>query len=163
KNLSDRIMNPGGAVKSDPRRSLPAVDRLVRALEEKAPVAPPGAVREAVREVLEAERARLAHAGAAPPPARSQADPCAPAHARAQDLSRAHPQSVINATGILLHTNLGRAPLAAGAARAAEIAGRSYGDLEIDLGTGERGSRGAAVEHKLRLLSGAAGALAVNN
>src|SRR6185503_10638168 len=44
-----------------------------------------------------------------------------------------------------------------------EIAARSYGDLEIDLAAGERGSRGAAVEHKLRLLSGAGGSLVVNN
>src|SRR5262249_46840911 len=82
---------------------------------------------------------------------------------RAHELARPHPQRVINATGILLHTNLGRAPLAPGAARAVELAGRSYGDLELDLATGERGSRGAAVERRLRLLSGAAGALVVNN
>jgi L-seryl-tRNA(Ser) seleniumtransferase len=85
------------------------------------------------------------------------------AFARAADLARPHPQPVINATGILLHTNLGRAPLAPGAARAIEAAARSYGDLELDLATGERGARGSAVEHKLRLLTGAAGALVVNN
>jgi L-seryl-tRNA(Ser) seleniumtransferase len=69
----------------------------------------------------------------------------------------------VNATGIPLHTNLGRAPLAPGAARAVEIAARTYGDLELDLAAGSRGHRSSAVEQKLRLLSGAGGALVVNN
>ncbi len=156
-------MNSRSEVKSDARRSLPAVDRLVRALESDASSdLPIWALREAAREVLEAERERLG-AVSDPPAAASEPELIARAAARAADLARPHPQPVINATGILLHTNLGRAPLAPGAARAVELAARSYGDLELDLGPGARGSRGAAVEHKLRLLSGAAGALVVNN
>jgi L-seryl-tRNA(Ser) seleniumtransferase len=156
-------MNSGDEVKTDPRRSLPAVDQLVRALGGVTEGPPLWALREAAREVLEAERERLGRPIAAAGGAASEADLVARARVRAADLSRPHPEPVINATGILLHTNLGRAPLAPGAARAVEIAARTYGDLEIDLATGERGSRGAAVEHKLRLLSGAAGALVVNN
>ena len=156
-------MNSRDQVKAEPRRSLPAVDRLIRALERVAEALPLWTLREAAREVLEAERARLGDATSETPTAASEAELCERAHVRAVDLARPHPQAVINATGIPLHTNLGRAPLAPGAARAVEGAARSYGDLELDLETGERGSRGEAVEHKLRLLSGAAGALVVNN
>lgn len=70
---------------------------------------------------------------------------------------------VINATGIPLHTNLGRAPLDARAAdRIAELA-RGYCDLEFDLDAGQRGSRGAWVHETLAVLTGAEAALAVNN
>src|SRR5262249_9296437 len=154
-------MNPRDEVKSDPRRSLPAVDRLIRALERVSVDLPVWTLREAAREILEVERERLRLAPGTAPAA--QDDLSSRALARARDLARPHPQPVINATGILLHTNLGRAPLAPGAARAVELAARTYGDLELDLDTGERGSRGAAVEHKLRLLTCATGALAVNN
>jgi L-seryl-tRNA(Ser) seleniumtransferase len=155
-------VNPLNEVNSDPRRALPPVDRLLRALEEQAGALPLWARREAAREVVEAERARLSkpaagHAAAAESELVARALACAAA------LARPHPAPVINATGIALHTNLGRAPLAPGAARAVEIAARSYGDLEFDLESGERGSRGGAVEQKLRALSGAGGALVVNN
>jgi L-seryl-tRNA(Ser) seleniumtransferase len=156
-------MNSRDEVKGDPRRALPAVDRLVHALDEVTGGPPLWALREAAREVLDAERERLGGGSDRAPEASSDAELIERARARALELARPHPERVINATGILLHTNLGRAPLAPGAARAVEAAARSYGDLELDLATGERGSRGTAVEHKLRLLSGAAGALVVNN
>jgi L-seryl-tRNA(Ser) seleniumtransferase len=156
-------MNSRSEVNTDPRRSLPAVDRLVRALEGLTDGPPLWALREAARETIEAERERLARTPPEQSDAGSERDLIARTRARAEELACAHPQPVINATGILLHTNLGRAPLAPGAARAVALAGETYGDLELDLGTGERGSRGAAVEQKLRLLSGAAGALVVNN
>ena len=70
---------------------------------------------------------------------------------------------VINATGVVLHTNLGRAPLAEGAAqRVAQLAVR-YANLEIDLAEGERGSRYAPVIELLCALTGAEDALVVNN
>ena len=70
---------------------------------------------------------------------------------------------VINATGILLHTNLGRAPLSADAVTAvANLDGR-YSNLEYDLETGERGSRHAAIGEALRTITGAQDALVVNN
>jgi L-seryl-tRNA(Ser) seleniumtransferase len=70
---------------------------------------------------------------------------------------------VINATGIVLHTNLGRAPLAEEAARAAAEAGRGYLNLELDLATGKRSSRQVAVREWLCRLTGAESATAVNN
>jgi len=71
--------------------------------------------------------------------------------------------AVINATGVVVHTNLGRAPLAAGAlARVAEVAS-GYSNLEYDLAQGARGSREAHAETRLRNLLGAEAAVVVNN
>ena len=70
---------------------------------------------------------------------------------------------VINATGIVVHTNLGRAPLAEVAAAAAAEAARAACNLEFDLQTGRRGSRGVGAEALLCRLTGAEAALAVNN
>ena len=70
---------------------------------------------------------------------------------------------VINATGVILHTNLGRAPLPERAARAAARAARNYADLEVDRETGRRGKRGRHAELLLTALTGAEAALVVNN
>ncbi len=70
---------------------------------------------------------------------------------------------MINATGVILHTNLGRAPLAAAARDAVSRAAEGYCNLELDLDTGARGSRQDHVEALLRELTGAEAALAVNN
>ena len=70
---------------------------------------------------------------------------------------------VINATGVVLHTNLGRAPLGAVVARAVGESAARYLALELDLPTGRRGPRGAFAEMALRELSGAEAALVVNN
>ena len=70
---------------------------------------------------------------------------------------------VINATGIVIHTNLGRAPLADEAIDAVTSVARGYSNLEYDLGTGERGSRNSHVAALLRELTGAEAALVVNN
>lgn len=82
---------------------------------------------------------------------------------RARSLSASSIRPVINATGVILHTNLGRAPIAPEAASAAALAASSYTNLEYELSTGERGSRQAHVEGALCELSGAEAALAVNN
>jgi L-seryl-tRNA(Ser) seleniumtransferase len=70
---------------------------------------------------------------------------------------------VINATGVILHTNLGRAPLPQQAAEFAVAIASSYSNLELDLAQGERESRTAHVEPLLRELTGAEAAIAVNN
>lgn len=71
--------------------------------------------------------------------------------------------SVINATGVILHTNLGRAPLSQAARRAMNIVSEGYCTLEFDLEKGERGDRFIAVEQQLRLLTNAESALVTNN
>jgi L-seryl-tRNA(Ser) seleniumtransferase len=70
---------------------------------------------------------------------------------------------VINATGVVLHTNLGRAPLSSEATRALNATAGGYVALEVDLATGKRGGRGAATERALAELTGAEAALVVNN
>lgn len=70
---------------------------------------------------------------------------------------------VINATGVVLHTNLGRAPLARSAVAAAEQVAAGYANLELDLETGRRGERAAHVAPLLKRLTGAPAALVVNN
>ena len=72
-------------------------------------------------------------------------------------------QPVINGTGIVIHTNVGRAPLASAAVRALSEVGSAYSNLEYDLVTGGRGHRGAYIEHALALLCGAESATVVNN
>ena len=72
-------------------------------------------------------------------------------------------QPVINGTGIVIHTNFGRAPIAPEAIRALTEIGSGYCNLEYDLATGERGHRGAYIENALRLLCGAEAATVVNN
>jgi len=76
---------------------------------------------------------------------------------------RATLMRAINATGVIVHTNLGRAPLAAEALAAVADVGAGYSNLEYDLEAGERGSRYARVTGPLRELTGAQDALAVNN
>jgi L-seryl-tRNA(Ser) seleniumtransferase len=81
----------------------------------------------------------------------------------AAHVSRPHFRRVINATGVIIHTNLGRGPLAPEAARAVAEAAQHYANLEFDLATGGRGDRYRHVEDLLCRLTGAQGALAVNN
>ncbi len=72
-------------------------------------------------------------------------------------------QPIINATGIVIHTNFGRAPLATEAVRAVNEIGSGYSNLEYNLPTGERGQRGSYIENALALLCGAEAATMVNN
>jgi len=84
---------------------------------------------------------------------------------RADLLRRRRPslRPVVNATGIVIHTNLGRAPLAAEALEAIEQVGRDYSNLELELDSGRRGSRYDHLEALLTELTGAEAAIAVNN
>jgi L-seryl-tRNA(Ser) seleniumtransferase len=83
--------------------------------------------------------------------------------ARARERLRPSLRRVLNATGVVVHTNLGRAPLAASARAAVTAAAEGYSNLELDLAAGERGSRHAHVEGLLREVTGAQAGLAVNN
>ena len=76
---------------------------------------------------------------------------------------RVRPQPVINATGVIIHTNLGRAPLSEEATEAMQAAADRYTDLELDLDDGHRGSRQAHLQPVLRQLTGAEASLVVNN
>lgn len=143
---------------SDPRRNLPSVSALlerdaVRALLENAPRS---VVVDAVRTAIDDARA-----GASVP-----RDDQAWADAITATLHRAQRPSlrpVINGTGVVLHTNLGRAPLASAAIDAIRLAASGYTNLEYDI---ERGARGSRYDHcvaLLRELTGAEDALVVNN
>jgi len=92
-----------------------------------------------------------------------EADPAAIADAAAIRMSGLRPRRLINATGVLLHTNMGRAVLAHEAVAAAAEQASGYGNVEFDPGTGSRTRRGAHVRNLLCALTGAEDALVVNN
>jgi L-seryl-tRNA(Ser) seleniumtransferase len=154
-------MEERGEVKRDPRRGLPATDRVIQRVTAQAPGLAAWAVAAGVRRALEEARLRLAGGVEAVPEGLDGLAGAALAHARR--LAQPHPARVVNATGVVLHTNLGRAVLAPGAAQAAAVAGSRYSALELELGDGERGDRLSQVNEQLRLLSGAEAAHAVNN
>jgi L-seryl-tRNA(Ser) seleniumtransferase len=141
--------------------ALPAVDALLRnpALVRSLQELPRVLVVEACRAELAEERARLKRGGPAP-----VADTLAErAAARASAGHRPVLRRVLNATGVVLHTNLGRAPLSAPARAALDEVARGYSSLEFDLEGGGRGERGAGVERWLTRLTGAEAAMVVNN
>ncbi len=155
---ADRERAHGGG---DPRRALPGVDTLLAREEVRRWEARWGraAVRRALRGALAAERRRLGEAGARP----ADADALVVAAERAlMAAGRPVLRSVLNATGVVLHTNLGRAPLAAEALEALALAG-GYANLEYELESGGRGSRQAACAALLAELTGAEAAAVVNN
>jgi len=82
---------------------------------------------------------------------------------RTHSLGEVHPRQVINATGVIIHTNLGRAPLSQEAMDAMMRVSLGYSSLELDLKEGRRGSRQAHLQPILRHLTGAEAALVVNN
>ena len=82
---------------------------------------------------------------------------------RIDDAIRVEPRRVINATGVVIHTNMGRAPLSRSAIEASNQVAQGYSSLELDLITGRRGSRQSHLQSLLRQITGAEAALAVNN
>jgi L-seryl-tRNA(Ser) seleniumtransferase len=141
---------------TDARRRLPSVDRLLRepAVEALLQVAPRSAVVEAVRESLDAARTRRA----GPPE-----DWGSEIADRLQQRTRPGLRPALNATGVVLHTNLGRAPLAEAAIQAVVAVAGGYSNLEFDLPSGTRGSRTDHCRHLLCRVTGADDALVVNN
>jgi L-seryl-tRNA(Ser) seleniumtransferase len=135
-----------------PFRMLPPVDALAAEVD-----APRAVAVAAARAVLAERRAEIA-AGAS-------GSPDLGARAREWARARARPRlrRVLNATGVIVHTNLGRAPLAAAAREAVAAAAEGYSNLEWDVATGARGSRHDHVAGLVRELTGAEDAIAVNN
>ncbi len=136
-------------------RALPSVERLAGELRDAAGGAAPSAAESvaAARAAIAQRRGELL-AGAA-----DEADLLAMARERLRPSLR----RVLNATGVVIHTNLGRAPLAEAAARALRDAAAGYGNLEMDLPSGRRGSRDAHLRSLLCELTGAQDAIVVNN
>jgi L-seryl-tRNA(Ser) seleniumtransferase len=162
-------------------RHLPSVDQLLRrdGLRDLIAAAGRDTVRDRLREVIADLRREILRKngsganGATPAPSDSPADSEADTEAVAGEIERrlnarfarrrrSRTQRLINATGVVLHTNLGRAPLSRHALEAVrEAAG--YCNLEYDLETGRRGKRGSGLEAMLRELTGSESAAVVNN
>jgi L-seryl-tRNA(Ser) seleniumtransferase len=133
-------------------RSLPAVHELAARLE-----APHALAVAAARRAI--DECRTAWLAGQP----GTEDLVARAREVLVTLERPSLRRVINATGVILHTNLGRAPLAASAREAVAHAAEGYSNLELDLESGERGSRHAHLAALLCELTGAEDAIVVNN
>jgi L-seryl-tRNA(Ser) seleniumtransferase len=141
----------------------PSVDRVLGLLAaEGAEVSERDAVVALVRDVLAEERRRLA-AGAAPTAEADLAGAVVDRLGELGDETLTMPPNVVNATGVILHTNLGRAPWPRAARVAAVAAARSYGYLELDEATGRRGRRYHVAEDHLCALTGAEDAIVVTN
>src|SRR5687768_8899818 len=147
---------------TDSLRALPSVDALLKQEAGAALVAEYGrkAATDALRRTLDAQReaarrGEQTNTGAAAI--------LAAATTYLAQIFQPTLRAVVNATGVILHTNLGRAPLSQAAQQAMlEVAG-GYSTLEYDLEAGERGSRAVHLENLLRKVTGAEAALAVNN
>jgi L-seryl-tRNA(Ser) seleniumtransferase len=144
----------------DARRSIPSVDTLLRSGPGQRASAVVGrAVLK--REIVAAlERVRAGVARGEEPPIADEILAAAVSKARVVAFGQT---PVINATGVLLHTNLGRAPLAAAARKAALAAAANYTALEVDPDTGARGTRGTRTDTLLSAITGAEDAMVVNN
>ena len=138
----------------------PSVERLLAAVRASVGEREHAALVAAARDEIAAERARLV-SGAPPRPLAALADALV---ARLASLDADGPPTrVINATGVIVHTNLGRAPWPEAAIRAAEAATREPLFLELDPETGKRGRRYRRAEEHLVALTGAEDALVTNN
>jgi L-seryl-tRNA(Ser) seleniumtransferase len=137
---------------ADALRALPSVDRLAAGLAGEAT---PSEAVAAARAAIDERRAEIL-AGTGDGDAVDLVS-------RAREHLRPSLRRVLNATGVVIHTNLGRAPLAGAAADAVAEAARGYVNLELDLASGRRGARDAHVASLLAELTGAQDALVVNN
>ncbi len=146
-------------------RKLPAVDRILRepVLQDLAGSLPGEILSEHVQSAVALLRQRILQGNCV------ESDDLTPKSIAAQAAQgcrlflRSSLRKVINATGTLLHTNLGRAPLPRKALQAIQTVAEGYSNLEFDLDSGERGQRYSHVERLLTQLTGAEAALVVNN
>jgi len=147
-------------------RKLPGIDKLLgcHALTELGESFPHDVLTKAARETVERLRAQILESAEDVDASRLDLGQLAAEAAKcAQNLMRPNLRPVINATGTLLHTNLGRAPLAETALQAINETARMYSNLELDLQSGKRGLRHDLVADLLCQLTGAEAAMAVNN
>ncbi len=145
----------------NPYRALPSVDRLladerIRSLGDGETAS---VVTALVRQALETARDAIAGGRAAP----SEEELVENVIGLAGTVFQPSLRTVINATGVIIHTNLGRAPLSEDAIAAMAAVSRGYSNLEFDLEGGARGSRRVHLESVLQHLTGAEAAIAVNN
>jgi L-seryl-tRNA(Ser) seleniumtransferase len=137
-------------------RSLPPVDRVLASLEGLAPQA---LIAQAARMAVDLARAEVKRGSSAP----SLEEVVDRARALLDERSKKDLQPVINATGVLIHTNLGRVPLGQRQLEAIYGIAKSYSNLEYDLTAGGRGSRYSHASDLISALTGAEAALVVNN
>ena len=149
-----------GWMTTDPRRALPNMDVLLGHPELVVRVGSFGraVVLGAARRALEESRGVVAGGGPVP----DVGELAARVAGELDGVWARRTRAVVNATGVVLHTNLGRAPLSP-AAREAVAGAAGYAAVEYDLAAGARGRRGAAAEALLREATGAAAALVANN
>ncbi|MDA1257754.1 MAG: L-seryl-tRNA(Sec) selenium transferase [Chloroflexi bacterium] len=142
-------------------RSLPSVERLMQEPElgGLAGAYSHAAVVSLARQQLEAAREAIRGGGQAPEPGQI----AAVILARAEEGWAPWPRPLVNATGVVIHTNLGRAPLSDAAMAAVQAAAGGYSDLEFDIQMGVRGSRQSHISTLVADVTGAEDGLAVNN
>jgi L-seryl-tRNA(Ser) seleniumtransferase len=140
-------------VKTGTRRDIPAVSRVEQALGEVD--LPRPLVLDVIRRELQNERAKNAVS--------SSGAVVEHVMAGIELLRRSRLQTVVNGTGIIIHTNLGRAPIDADAAESIARIAASYTNVELDLSVGKRGRRAGYVEHSLAILCRTEAATVVNN
>ncbi|MEA3361795.1 MAG: L-seryl-tRNA(Sec) selenium transferase [Thermodesulfobacteriota bacterium] len=147
-------------------RTLPAIDRILREepLRNLSQQLPQETLSHAVQELIASLRQEILETGQIVPPERLHPENVAAVAAQnCRELLQPSLRKVINATGTLLHTNLGRAPLSSQSLRAINDVAAGYSNLEFELDSGCRGERFSHVENLLTQLTGAEAALVVNN
>jgi L-seryl-tRNA(Ser) seleniumtransferase len=143
------------------RRDLPSVDRLLQSQPATLMLQDFGRdlTIQALRAVLAEARAQAVQDDSVPDPDQLLEN----TRRRLENWLAPSLRPVINASGVIVHTNLGRAPLSQAALEAIQVIAGSYNTLEYDLQRGARGKRDQHVEHLLTLITGAEAALVVNN
>lgn len=150
-----------GTIPSPDLRRLPRTDQMIEAADRAGLVRRlgRGQVVEGIRAAIEELRQTVRAGGTLPAPEAVEAGILA----RLEEAALGSLRPVVNATGVVIHTNLGRAPLSFETLAAMRQAGERYTTLEYDLGAGVRGDRYGHAEGPLARLTGAEAAVAVNN